>query len=90
MKLSKKLLNKLILVRFWDHTNSKELVLTKVCGWVTNVDIENITVCVWDLETKDKDLKEQNQDLYSIIKSSITDLKILNEDECNSCINYKY
>lgn len=64
-------------VRFLDHciAEKEELVTCRVYGWLVSQDKERVTISTWEIETDDKELRDNNKELINIIRSSITEIR---------------
>jgi hypothetical protein len=71
--MSKKFLkNKLYKIRFYDHCiGRKSKMVCEVVGWVIEDDTEHVVLTPWIVDTDEEDVKRDNVEPYSIIKSCI-------------------
>lgn len=79
MEINKKLLGKLVVAKFLDHSAfTKELCTCQVVGWVVEVGDKHIAVAWWDLlEEEDEEVLDDNREYCSIIISTIEELRII-------------
>lgn len=65
-------IGKLYKVRFYDHCIGKSGKMTcEVVGWVTINDDDHIVLTYWKVDTEDVDIKKDNIEPVTIIKSTI-------------------
>jgi hypothetical protein len=78
MKLTKKLLNKPIILDFIDHSaNAKEVVKCRAIGWVESISDLYVVLRHWDIpEDQDCD-RDTNSEFISIIKNTIFEITLL-------------
>lgn len=73
-----KLLNQVVCIAFWDHSqsdgNSAGPILCTVYGKIIKVDKLHFRVCTWDLPNCEDGSKEHNQEVFSILRSTITEM----------------
>ena len=74
-RLSRKLLGRVVLVRFWDHVeNLPEPAMTEVVGWLVGYDRRELHICSWrypDIEGTDDETH------YRILRSTLEGMEIL-------------
>ena len=66
-------LNKLYKIRFYDHCigNHKGPVTCEVVGWIISEDETELRLTYWVVDTEDEQVKKDNIEPISIIKSCI-------------------
>jgi len=63
-------------ITFLDHAiGDKGVVTCIVVGWVIEQDKEQVTLSYWIVETDDKELRDNNLEPVSIIKSTILKIR---------------
>lgn len=65
--------NKLYKIRFYDHCigDAKDPIVCEVCGWVMYESPIELKLTYWVVDTKDEQVKKDNIEPISIIKSCI-------------------
>lgn len=65
-------LGKLYKIRFYDHCIGKqEKMICEVAGWVVKDDKDHVVISPWIVDTKDHQIKKDNIEPISLIKSCI-------------------
>lgn len=78
MRLKKSDLGSDIIVWFWDHgLNVDDLIMCKVRGEVIEVTKDMVKLRWWDLETRDDELRAENQETCVIGQALITQVLIM-------------
>ena len=63
---------KLYKIRFYDHCiGSHEKMICEVAGWIIKDDTQHVVITSWILDTDDPEIKKDNVEPVSIIKSCI-------------------
>ncbi len=66
------IVGKIYKIRFYDHaTGTEELIICEVCGWVLKDNPLNVVLTSWVVDTKDAQVKKDNVEPMSILKSTI-------------------
>lgn len=76
-KLVEKHLNKPVIVTFDDHADGFNLVFCKVIGWLGEIEDKHIMIVTWDVPEEEGDSRTQNMEAFTIVKSTIYDIKPL-------------
>lgn len=69
--------NKPVLIRFLDHAMNSEAVPCAVVGFLIGVDEVSVRVVSWLSGFEDVESMNSNSETFSIVKSTITELKFL-------------
>jgi hypothetical protein len=65
-------LGKLYKIRFYDHSiGTSEKMICEAVGWVITDDSHQLVLSHWIVDTKDEQVKKENIEPISIIKSCI-------------------
>lgn len=78
VKLSKKLIGKIVYLEFLDHALMTEPVKCKAVGFLEKFSRNYLTLTYWDLFECPKDVRNFNKESYTIVRSTITKFEILN------------
>jgi len=59
-------------IRFYDHcVGSQDIMICETTGWCIKDDAQHVVLSHWIVDTKDKQIKKDNVEPVSIIKSCI-------------------
>ena len=73
-------LGSVVEIHFWDHSSSDGHsagpIICVVYGKIVKVDKLHFRVCTWDLPTCEDGSRETNQELFSILRSTIIKMTV--------------
>lgn len=83
-KLPKFQKDDLVVIHFLDHAEDGGALEFRVVGWVAKFDSKSIEVLSWDYPIgspfRDDDIEDTNLKRFSIVKSTIIKMKVIQED----------
>lgn len=77
-RVSKRHLDKLVVVDFLDHVmGGSDLLLCRVYGRVKSFDTSQVIISAWDTLNADGSYDEDNEETFTLAQSTIKNVKVL-------------
>lgn len=77
MRISKKHIGKPVILEFDDHATFSQTIRCRAIGWISEVTSDKIVLVWWDVLASDNDLRMNNIETCSIVRSAIVNVIFL-------------